>query len=44
VNNVRHGKGILRRADGSVYDGDWENDVESGIGKMRWLNGDEYEG
>ena len=31
-------------ADGSVYEGQWVNDVMQGRGKFIWPNGDIYEG
>ncbi len=38
--NVRHGKGILRWADGICsYDGDWENDKRCGHGVMIYTDG-----
>lgn len=31
-------------ANGNVYDGDWNNDIKEGDGKMTYVNGDVYEG
>ena len=31
-------------SDGSVYDGDWVNDEQHGVGTETWINGSMYEG
>merc|ERR1711925_25908 len=36
--------GKLMWADGSVYEGNWQNDKQHGNGKIKWANGDFYEG
>jgi hypothetical protein len=37
-------RGTLRWADGTVYQGGFENDELSGVGKLQWANGSTYEG
>ena len=41
---MRHGKGVMKWADGSSYDGEWNQDKMTGQGKFNWPNGDECEG
>ena len=36
----KHGKGIMKHADGSIYDGEWQNDKENGTGKFSYPDGD----
>lgn len=36
----RHGFGIRRYTSGAVYEGMWEDDVQSGEGSMAWYNND----
>ena len=38
------GKGRLVYADGSVYSGEFLNDIPHGIGEMEYLNKDKYIG
>lgn len=40
----RKGKGILKKASGEVYEGLWDKDMRSGLGKASFVNGDVYEG
>lgn len=35
-----HGFGIRRYSTGAVYEGMWENNVQSGEGSMAWDNND----
>ncbi len=39
-----HGKGIMKYADGSIYEGDWVNDVMHGEGIFIYDDGSKYEG
>jgi hypothetical protein len=32
--NDQRVKGVMKMVDGSVYDGEWKNDVMHGIGKL----------
>jgi len=43
VNDLKHGKGVLRLTNGTVYEGEWEND-EFLAGEVRYSNGDIYRG
>ncbi len=36
--------GVLRLANGAVFEGSFENDKKNGLGKMSWPNGDVYTG
>ena len=41
----KHGKGVLLLSNGSRYEGDWKNDVMSGLGKLYYSSGSlAYEG
>ena len=40
----KHGKGIYRWNDGSVYEGDYRNDQRHGMGRFMWANGESYTG
>ena len=40
---VPHGRGVMRFSDGTVYDGEWENDEREGRGDERYM-GDVYSG
>ena len=42
--NVKHGRGVLVSADGSRYEGNFENDLKSGHGVQDSENGCHYEG
>ena len=42
-NNLPH-KGKLILTDGTVYDGDWKDDMFSGVGSITYANGDTYQG
>ena len=42
--NKRHGKGVQKWNDGSVYEGYWSNDKANGKGRLIHANGDVYEG
>jgi hypothetical protein len=37
-------QGVLRLANGAVFEGSFENDKKNGLGKMSWPNGDVYTG
>lgn len=41
---VKHGKGVYRFRDGSVYEGQWSEDEICGQGKCFFANGDVYTG
>jgi len=36
----KHGKGIMKYVNGSIYDGEWQNDKENGTGKFSFPDGD----
>lgn len=40
----KDGTGIYRWIDGSIYDGDYSNDLRHGRGKFLWSNGESYDG
>ena len=40
----KHGSGIYRWIDGSIYEGDYLNDLRHGHGRFLWANGESYEG
>jgi len=40
----KHGFGIYRWMDGSIYEGDYQNDVRHGKGRFLWANGESYVG
>ena len=42
--NQRHGRGTQIWTDGSIYEGNWENDKANGKGRLIHGNGDYYEG
>ena len=42
--NQRHGVGILRLYNGLCYEGDWKEDRCEGQCKIRWPNGNTYQG
>ena len=44
LNNEPHGYGILRAADGSVYEGKFRFGVKEGTGQERWPDGRKYIG
>ena len=37
-------KGQLILEDGTLFDGDWRDDMFSGVGTITWPNGDAYQG
>jgi len=39
-----HGKGKLSWVDGSLYEGEWKNDMSNGKGRLIHSDGDVYEG
>lgn len=41
---MRHGTGVQRWPDGSMYEGMWRDDVATGLGRFTFANGDIYEG
>ena len=41
---VRHGSGVLARADGLRYEGEWTEDVQGPMAHIVYPNGDEYFG
>jgi hypothetical protein len=44
-NDMRHGKGMLRWANGSCYNGYWRNDRRHNVtGKMSFKEGEVYDG
>ena len=43
-NGKRHGRGIRKNADGSVFEGNYEEDQPSGQGKYTWADGESYDG
>ena len=40
----RHGTGTMIYEDGSIYDGEWLNDLRHGPGRYTWPNGIVYNG
>jgi hypothetical protein len=42
--NGNRQRGVLRLANGSIFEGNFENDKKSGQGKMSWPSGDVYTG
>ena len=40
----RTGQGTMYYADGSVYTGEWKDNVKNGQGSLIWPSGDRYEG
>ena len=40
----RNGFGVLKLANGDVFEGIWANDVRSGFGMMKFASGEEYKG
>jgi hypothetical protein len=42
MSNVKHGYGIYRWVEGSVYYGEYIKGNRHGHGHLRWPNGDEY--
>lgn len=41
---LRHGMGVLTRANGSIYEGYWCDDRENGRGRLINSDGDVYDG
>jgi hypothetical protein len=39
LNDEKHGFGIYRWANGSVYEGEFKNDLKHGNGTITYLNG-----
>ena len=39
-----HGRGKLSWVDGSLYEGEWKNDMSNGKGRLIHSDGDVYEG
>jgi hypothetical protein len=35
---------VIRWASGDEYYGDWDEDIQAGLGTMLWASGDRYEG
>ena len=44
VEGKRHGPGKKINADGSLYEGDYKNDLPDGEGWYKWVDGEEYKG
>ena len=44
VNNNLQGRVIIHFPGGNVFEGNYENNLKNGYGKMTWSNGDVYEG
>lgn len=40
----RCGPGTCMHADGSIYNGEWDEDKQNGYGQLAYSNGDVYEG
>jgi hypothetical protein len=36
------GAGLYRYATGDIFEGDWQNSIKNGKGKMMFANGDIY--
>ncbi|XP_024381142.1 uncharacterized protein [Physcomitrium patens] len=43
-NRQRHGKGCFKYESGASYDGQWNNNVYTGLGTYMWPNGAKYVG
>ena len=43
-NGEKHGKGKYFYANGNIYTGPWEKNLEQGYGIFTWSNGEKYEG
>lgn len=41
---VKHGPGVYRWNDGSIYEGEYHDDLRNGKGRFLWANGESYEG
>ena len=41
-NHKRHGVGVLKKRDGSCYDGEWKDDIQEGKGKYTSAEGKKY--
>ena len=39
-----HGQGTLKYADGTVYEGNFDNNKRHGRGRIRYASGEEYRG
>lgn len=44
INNLKHGKGVMKNKDSTVYKGDWKDNKRHGEGIYYYLNGDIYSG
>lgn len=44
VSMQRNGQGRFKSKQEGEYDGCWENDLRHGFGKLKYPNGDYYEG
>lgn len=40
----RHGEGKATMADGSIYSGEWANNLRDGMGTLNYISGDVYKG
>ena len=43
-NDMRHGRGIYRFADGATYEGYWNNGKKHGLGHLSFSNGNSFNG
>ena len=41
---LKHGTGVYRWLDGSIYEGSYQNDLRDGEGRFLWANGESYTG
>ena len=44
VNGNKHGRFVIHYASGNVFEGNFENDLKNGYGKMTWTSGSVFEG
>ena len=42
--NKKHGEGIYRYCNGSVYNGNFKDDMYDEYGVMKYVNGSQYKG
>ena len=39
-----HGKGVITYADGSIYEGEFKDNLKNGYGSYAYQNGEKYNG